>query len=461
MTEDTLNKLDSGSHHYELKETQGDSGTETPQEQAPLTRARTIMALIALSITYEACLFAFIVPTSVLLTINADIGPSNNIGWVATAWQLANAVLQAIAGRLSDIFGRRKFLIFGNLVALVGTIVASRAQSVGTLIAATTLMGVGASHQQIAYAAGFDVVQRKHRGAAVALMNLAALPGSAFGAVIGTPKSATAKISGLIQGLYTAFKIVETLNWRYTFYFGIMVNGLALCLILVFYWPPGWHGLHLDGKTRKQQLKELDYVGLLLFGGGLTIMLIGLSFGGNPHPWTSATVLAPLIIGTRPDFVAAVHCHSVASKAFAALGCELEPLNQDACRFYNDHGIYSGFGGIAFNPDEGEHIAAALDDKKVFILQNRGHLAVAKTVDGAAFLFGAMDRCIQTRLLADAAATGRGTKTIKVGHEEAEFTRKTYNDEMVYIMFQSAFEDVIRASNGELPSHVLVEIRRK
>jgi ribulose-5-phosphate 4-epimerase/fuculose-1-phosphate aldolase len=107
-------------------------------------------------------------------------------------------------------------------------------------------------------------------------------------------------------------------------------------------------------------------------------------------------------------------------------------------RFYNDHGIYAGFGGIAFNPDEGLHIAEALGDTKGVILQNHGHMTVAKTVDGAAFLFGAMDRCIQAQLMADAACAGRGTTTVKVDVEAAEYTRKTYNDEMVYIMFQSA-----------------------
>jgi hypothetical protein len=66
-------------------------------------------------------------------------------------------------------------------------------------------------------------------------------------------------------------------------------------------------------------------------------------------------------------------------------------------------------------------------------------LTAAKTVDGAAFLFGAMDRCMDAQLKADAAATGRGIKTIKVGHEEAEYTRRVYNDEMTYIMFQSAY----------------------
>lgn len=139
-----------------------------------------------------------------------------------------------------------------------------------------------------------------------------------------------------------------------------------------------------------------------------------------------------------------------------------------------------------FKEDEGKHIAQALGGTKGVILQNHGHLTVAKTVDGAAFLFGAMDRCIQAQLLADAACAGRGSTTIKVGHEEAEYTRNTYNDEMVYIMFQSAyvttvlfvshplipldfwlmfidsygFEDVVKASNGELPMHVQGEIPR-
>lgn len=107
-------------------------------------------------------------------------------------------------------------------------------------------------------------------------------------------------------------------------------------------------------------------------------------------------------------------------------------------RFYGDHAIYKGFGGIAFAREEGEHIAQALGEKKAVILQNHGILTVAKTVDGAAFLFGAMDRCIQAQLLADAASAGRGTPTIKIGHAEAEYTRRVYNDEMTYIMFQPA-----------------------
>ena len=71
-------------------------------------------------------------------------------------------------------------------------------------------------------------------------------------------------------------------------------------------------------------------------------------------------------------------------------------------------------------------------------MQNHGILTVGKTVDGATFNFGALDRCIQAQLMADAAGKNRCWDTIEVGHEEAEFTRNVYNDELEYVTFQPA-----------------------
>jgi ribulose-5-phosphate 4-epimerase/fuculose-1-phosphate aldolase len=107
--------------------------------------------------------------------------------------------------------------------------------------------------------------------------------------------------------------------------------------------------------------------------------------------------------------------------------------------FYNAHGVYEGFGGSALAPEEGENIARALGNGKAVIMQNHGILAVAKTVDGATFNFGALDRCIESQLLADAAGKNRGWETIKIGHNEAEYTRNVYNDELEYITFQPAY----------------------
>ncbi|EON65856.1 hypothetical protein W97_05098 [Coniosporium apollinis CBS 100218] len=245
---------------------------------------RTAMAIVA-------ALLSYVLPVAILFTIDADIGPSGQINWIATAWSLATAVVQTIAGRCSDIFGRRNFTIAGNLFGLIAGILHgltmdySRATSVNTVIAGTALMGIGSGPQQLSFACANEIVPKKSRGQTLAFLNLAALPGSAFGSVI-------------------AYALVANLSWRWAFYVGIIANGFALILITIFYWPPGFVGLHPEGKSRLQQFKELDFLGLILFGGGLTSFLLGLSFGNNPYPWSSARVLVPLLIGAATFLIA-------------------------------------------------------------------------------------------------------------------------------------------------------------
>ncbi|KIX03612.1 uncharacterized protein Z518_07165 [Rhinocladiella mackenziei CBS 650.93] len=278
------------------------TANEKPDDQTPTLNAelqreieafenrtldfRTFMAIIALAFTYEAHLLCFVLPAALLLTINRDIGPSDQINWVATSWTLSGAVAQTIAGSCSDIFGRRNFTIAGNLFGVVGCIIASQATSVNTIIIGMSLMGFGTAPQLLSLACATEIVPKRNRGETLAFLNLASLPGSAFGSVI-------------------AYALAEHLNWRWAFYLGIIANGLALVLVIIFYWPPGFIGLHPEGKTRMQQFKELDFVGLLLFGGGLTSFLLGVSFGGNPYDWISVTVfiLFPIWEIYSPDTI--------------------------------------------------------------------------------------------------------------------------------------------------------------
>lgn len=79
--------------------------------------------------------------------MNEDLGPSKNIAWVALSSTLGLAVAFLLVGRLSDIFGRRWFLIVGNLLAVVANVVAATATSVGALIAANSLNGLASAVQ--------------------------------------------------------------------------------------------------------------------------------------------------------------------------------------------------------------------------------------------------------------------------------------------------------------------------
>ena len=108
----------------------------------------------------------------------------------------------------------------------------------------------------------------------------------------------------------------------------------------------------------------------------------------------------------RPDVVAAAHAHSLNGKAWSTLRRPLDPLTQDSCAFYGDHGVFDDYTGAVLDTEEGKRIAHALGAYKAVILANHGLLTVGqKSVDEAAWWFITMERTCQAQLLAEAAGT--------------------------------------------------------
>ncbi|TDD44258.1 class II aldolase/adducin family protein [Saccharopolyspora elongata] len=105
----------------------------------------------------------------------------------------------------------------------------------------------------------------------------------------------------------------------------------------------------------------------------------------------------------RPDAVAAAHAHSLHGKAFATLRRHLSPITQDACAFFEDHGLYEDFRGVVNDTEEGRRIGVALGGHKAVVLANHGLLTVGQTVAEAAWWFVTMERSCQAQLLAMAA----------------------------------------------------------
>lgn len=78
---------------------------------------------------------------------------------------------------------------------------------------------------------------------------------------------------------------------------GLIFAVISTAGTLAFYWPPK-RPQYDHEKTRWQEVKELDFLGLLLYTSGLVTLLIGLTWAGQPdHPWRSASVIAPIILG--------------------------------------------------------------------------------------------------------------------------------------------------------------------
>ncbi|MGB0930723.1 MAG: class II aldolase/adducin family protein [Chitinophagales bacterium] len=121
----------------------------------------------------------------------------------------------------------------------------------------------------------------------------------------------------------------------------------------------------------------------------------------------------------RPDVIAAAHAHSIYGRTWSTFGRLLDPITQDACAFYGDHGLYSEYTGVVNDSSEGEKIGQALGDKKAVILQNHGLLTVGHSVEEAVWWFLSMERCCQSQILAEST----GNKIIPIDDKTAAKTR--------------------------------------
>jgi len=151
----------------------------------------------------------------------------------------------------------------------------------------------------------------------------------------------------------------------------------------------------------------------------------------GPHKMLNQAAFAihSAIHASRPDVLCAAHSHSMNGRAFSAFGVELDMITQDSCKFYKDHAVHKQFKGVVLEDEEGRNIAQALGSRKAAILQNHGLLIATGSIEATVFYFSSLDNSCKVQLLADAAAAGRGVKTVKIADEDAESTRKLFGGE--------------------------------
>jgi ribulose-5-phosphate 4-epimerase/fuculose-1-phosphate aldolase len=152
----------------------------------------------------------------------------------------------------------------------------------------------------------------------------------------------------------------------------------------------------------------------------------------------AAFVIHAQVHDARPDVVAAAHTHSLYGKAFSSLGVPLAPITQDACPFYEDHGLYLDYQGVVLAEDEGKKIAAAIGDNKAAILRNHGLITVGASVSAAAWWFVTMERSCQAQMIAMAA----GTPTL-IDHDTATLVRSQIGTDLAgWFQFRPLWEQV-------------------
>jgi MFS family permease len=90
-----------------------------------------------------------------------------------------------LVGRLSDIYGRRNFILLGNILGLIGCVMGATAQTVNVAIGGGIFIGCASALQQIAWSSLAEIFPRKYRSLALGIFEAGCIPPGAFGPIMG------------------------------------------------------------------------------------------------------------------------------------------------------------------------------------------------------------------------------------------------------------------------------------
>ena len=198
--------------------------------------------------------------------------------WILMGYMLVVAILLLSFGRLSDMYGRVKMFQLGFLIFTVGSILLYFTPSTGDAGALEIII--------------FRMIQAV--GGALFMANSAAILSDAFpsderGKALGI--NTVAGMSGNILGLVLG-GILAIFNWRYIFLVSVPFGLIGT--ILSFY--------KLKELSIKAIKTKLDIWGNLTFVSGITLLLIGVTYGlipygNNPMGWNNPWVIASMSLG--------------------------------------------------------------------------------------------------------------------------------------------------------------------
>lgn len=246
------------------------SPAESPSRPAPaqVASATAFAALSGIAVaTLMAALDERIVVTAMPRVIAELHGFAHYTG-VFTSFMVASTAAIPIFGKLSDLYGRKKLMLAGIGLFVLGSALCGSARGLTALILCRAIQGIGAgSTEALAFTAIADLFSPERRVKIT----------GALGMVYGLAGAAGPPLGGLLT---------DTLGWRWVFWVSVPV-GLASAAAILLTFPA-----HRARSEEEGPRPSLDGWGMLTLVGWVVPLLTALTCGGRDLPWSSPLVLA-------------------------------------------------------------------------------------------------------------------------------------------------------------------------
>jgi EmrB/QacA subfamily drug resistance transporter len=209
-------------------------------------RSKLIIMISVMASLFLVALDQTIVSTA-LGKIVEDFNAYSSLAWVVTAYLITTTITTPIAGKFSDMFGRRLMLLIGVSIFAIGSLLSGTSGDINQLIMWRALQGIGGG---IITANAFTIVgdlfAARERGKWQGLI----------GAVFGIASVIGPLLGGFLTESHAFFGL--TTDWRWTFFINVPIGVLAF-IVIAIYCPPLKH----ENKPR------VDY-----FGAGLLALAL-------------------------------------------------------------------------------------------------------------------------------------------------------------------------------------------
>lgn len=187
-----------------------------------------------------------------LSKIVEDFNAYDSLSWIITAYLLTTTITVPIAGKLSDLFGRRNVLLIGVAIFVAGSLMGGLSPTITELILWRAFQGIGAG---IITANAFTIVgdlfAARERGRWQGLI----------GAVFGLSSVVGPLLGGWLTDGQHFFAL--TTDWRWTFFINVPI-GIAAFILIATFAPPLRHALR----------SKIDYLGAGLLAVFLGVLIL-------------------------------------------------------------------------------------------------------------------------------------------------------------------------------------------
>ncbi|KAK5032456.1 hypothetical protein LTR13_007279 [Exophiala sideris] len=243
------------------------------EEEEPVVTLKTWVVVMILSCGYGLSFWPIPVMASIGSLVATELGEPTRAYWIIPAWTISITTCFMLCGANTDLLGRRWFLVLGNLVCTVGHIVTASSKTANSVVAGMAISGFGGGNCQMAAFALSELLPNKWRH---------------IGVIIADITTIMAVIIGPASGRLG----IENGHWQWNFWAAAIAQFLSFLGLLFLYFPPA----HPYGIPIHQMIKEIDYVGGVLFIVGAVPLLMGIVYT-TIYPSNNAHVVAPLVIG--------------------------------------------------------------------------------------------------------------------------------------------------------------------